>query len=139
MTSGPEPMGERRQLGYLQLCADRRFHRKTMEAFEQATGLLPEEYWLEARAGGAPVYADRTRAARIAYREGALHMGWAAHGDGCRGFHGASNPELRQKLARTIRARVQDFPGVHHYELFGEGGRVTVTDVHLSGVKMRSP
>ncbi len=89
MTSGIEPMGERRQLGCLQLCADRRFHRKTMEA--------------------------------------------------CRGFHGASNPELRQKLARTIRARVQDFPGVHHYELFGEGGRVTVTDVHLSGVKMRSP
>ena len=72
------------ELGYLQLCADRRFHYLTMTAFEEATGLEPEQYWIEARSGGAPAYADRTRAARFAYHEGASHFGWAAHGDVCR-------------------------------------------------------
>jgi hypothetical protein len=115
------------ELGYLQLCADRRFHYLTMEAFEDATGLQPEEYWIEARSGGAPVYADRTRAARFAYHDGATHFGWAAHGDRCRGFPDASNAEMRRKLERTVRARMDDFPRATHYELFGEGESVSVT------------
>jgi hypothetical protein len=115
------------ELGYLQLCADRRFHHLTMKAFEGATGLEPEQYWIEARSGGAPAYADRTRAARFAYREGATHFGWAAHGDGCRGFHGESNAEMRRRLERTVRARMDDFPRATHYELFGEGEGVLVT------------
>lgn len=118
-----------RPLGFLQLCADRRFHRLTMLAFEAATGLAPDEYWIEARSGGAPAYADKTRAARIAYQNGARHMGWAAHGDVCRGFHGASDEEMRRRLARTIRARRADFRDATHYELFGLGGEVTVTRI----------
>jgi hypothetical protein len=120
-------MSTDRQLGFLQLCSDRRFHRMTMDAFEEATGLRPDEYWIEARSGGAPVYADTTRAARIAYRNGARHMGWAAHGDGCRGFHGASDGEMRQKLARAARKRREDFRQAVHYELFAVGNDVTVT------------
>ncbi|MBD0347712.1 MAG: hypothetical protein ICV59_01045 [Thermoleophilia bacterium] len=117
------------ELGYLQLCADRRFHRRTMEAFEAATGLGPDEYWIEARPGGAPAYPGTTNAGRLAYREGALHMGWAAHGDRCLGFSGESNDEIRRKLHRAARARAEEFARAIHYELFGEGGDVTVVRV----------
>jgi hypothetical protein len=122
------------ELGFLQLCSDRRYHRKTMLAFEEATGLGPEEYWVEAKPGGAPVYADKTLAARKAYRDGAVHMGWAAHGDGCRGFYGASDDEMRHKLARTVRRRADDFPRAMHYELFGKAGEVTAVEAALRSV-----
>lgn len=112
-------------LGFLQLCSDRRFHFLTMQAFEELTGLLEDGYWIEARPGGAPSWADNTKIGRLAYREGAAHMGWAAHGDRCAGFHGASNDELRAKLVGTVRKRAQEFPRAAHYGLFGEGDRVT--------------
>jgi hypothetical protein len=114
-------------LGFLQLCSERRYHRKIMSAFEDATGLAPDEYWIEARPGGAPAYADKTIAARHAYKNGARQMGWAAHGEGCGGFPGASNEELRQRLRRAARKRTEDFPLAAHYQLFGEDGHVAVT------------
>jgi hypothetical protein len=112
--------------GFLQLCADRRYHRKTMTAFERVTGLKPDEYWIEARAGGAASWGDTTKASRFAYREGAAAMGWAGHGDRCAGFHGESNAELRRKLERTARKRAGDFPRARHFLLFGEGGEIEV-------------
>ena len=113
-------------LGFLQLCSDRRFHFLTMQAFEDVTRLFEDGYWIEARPGGAPSWADNTKVARLAYREGAAHMGWAAHGDRCAGFHGVSNHELRAMLERTVRKRAEEFPRAAHYGLFGEGDRVTV-------------
>jgi hypothetical protein len=65
------------------------------------------------------------RVSRIA--RAATHFGWAAHGDGCRGFPGESNAEMRRRLERTVRARMDDFPRGTHYELFGEGEGVSVT------------
>ena len=118
-----------RPLGVLQLCSDLRYHRRTMAAFERATGLGADEYWIEARPGGAPAYQDTTRMARIAYREGARHMGWAAHGDVCRGFHGATDHDMRAKLDRAARARARDFREAAHYTLFGLGEEVTVTRI----------
>ncbi len=112
--------------GFLQLCSDRRFHLLTMEAFEDLTGLEPDEYWIEARPGGAPSWADNTRAARLAHKEGAAHMGWMAHGDHCLGFPRTSNEEMRAKLARTVRKRAEEFPGARHYALFGEGEKIEV-------------
>lgn len=117
------------RVGYLQLCSDRRYHRRTMAAFERATGLGPDEYWIEARPGGAPGYADTSRMARIAYREGARHMGWAAHGDVCRGFYGASDHDMRAKLERAARSRARDFRDAAHYTLFGVGGEIEVTRI----------
>ena len=111
-------MSEVPAFGFLQLCAERRFHRVTMEAFERVTGLAPDEYWIEARPGGAPSWSDNTRGARLAHRSGALHMGWAAHGDVCLGFPGAPNTTLRQKLERTVRRRAEEFPRATHYLLF---------------------
>jgi hypothetical protein len=97
-----------------------------MEAFEAATGLGPRDYYIEARPGGAPAYADKTKSARLAYRDGAAHMGWAAHGDGCRGFYGESDSALRQRLARAARKRAGDFPKAIHYELFALEAGVSV-------------
>jgi hypothetical protein len=129
VTFGPEQRPEDRRptdptRGFLQLCSDRRFHLKTMEAFEDVTGLEPEGYWIEARPGGAPSWADNTRAARHAYQEGAAHMGWAAHGDACWGFRGMSSEELKEKLRRTVQKRSEEFPRAMHYGLFAEGGQV---------------
>lgn len=84
--------------GYLQLCSDLRFHRATMLAFEQATGLAADAYWIEARPGGAPSWGDNTRAARLAHRRGAVYMGWAAHGDECLGFPGEPNERIADRL-----------------------------------------
>jgi hypothetical protein len=105
-------------LGFLQLCAERRFHRAVMEAFERETGLAPDEYWIEARAGGAPSWSDNTRTARIAHRFGAKTMGWSAHGAECRGYPGESDAALRSRLDKTARRRAEEFPNVSHLLLF---------------------
>jgi hypothetical protein len=112
------------KLGFIQLCSDRRFHTSVMRAFESAAGLSPDGYWIEARPGGAPSWADETDAARLAYYEGAAHMAWAAHGDECGGFPGSSNADLREKVARTVRKRAPEFPLAMHYGLFASGDEV---------------
>ena len=117
--------GER---GFLQLCADRRYHRNTMLAFEELTGLGFDDYWIEAAAGGAPASVARTRTADYAYEHGAVHMGWAAHGDGCGGFPGLPDEQLLEMLHRTVARRASEFPNARHYALFGVGGRVRPLD-----------
>jgi hypothetical protein len=107
-----------RELGFLQLCAERRFHRRVMEAFEDATGLRSDEYWIEARPGGAPSWSDNTKASRLAVRNGARFMGWAGHGDVCLGFPGESDEKLRARLERTARKRAEEFPRCVHVALF---------------------
>jgi hypothetical protein len=116
-------------LGFLQLCAERRFHRKVMVAFEQATGLAADEYWIEARAGGAPSWEDNTRGSRIAVRNGADIMGWSGHGDVCLGFPGESDASLRARLERTALRRAGEFPGCVHLALFALPDGVEVTPV----------
>ena len=112
--------------GFLQLCSDRRFHRAVMDAFEEATGLDPRDYYIEARPGGAPIFADQTKSARLAYRDGATHMGWMAHGDVCRGFYGESDDDMRRRLARTVQKRAGDFPNATHYAIFARDGEVSI-------------
>ena len=112
--------------GYLQLCSDLRFHRATMLAFEQATGLTEDAYWIEARPGGAPSWGDNTRAARLAHARGAVFMGWAAHGDECLGFPGESNERIGDRLVRTLRKRLEEFPRATHVGLFAHGDEVHV-------------
>jgi hypothetical protein len=127
MIFGSEPRAERPReagLGFVQLCSDRRFHMMVMEKFEDVAGLDPDGYWIEARPGGAPSWADNTRASRLAYGEGAAHMAWAAHGDRCGGFPGVSNSDLRDKLTRTVRKRAAEFPRASHYGLFAHGDDV---------------
>jgi hypothetical protein len=122
-TRGSEPEAI---YGFLQLCADKRFHRKTMTEFEseRAANLGPEEYWIEAAAGGAPAFGAKTLTAIYAYTHGARKMGWAAHGDECGGFPGTDNAQIRAKLEAIARERFRDFPLAEHWFLFGAGDTV---------------
>ena len=112
--------------GFLQLCAERRFHRVTMLTFEELAGLAAEEYWIEARPGGAPACSDKTKTSRLAYAAGARFMGWAAHGDSCLGFPGVSNEAMRRKVERALQGRAEKFPRAEHVALFAYGGGVEV-------------
>jgi hypothetical protein len=124
----PAQAGDGVARGYLQLCSDLRFHRATMLAFEKATGLAPDGYWIEARPGGAPSWADNTRAARLAHRRGAVFMGWAAHGDECLGFPGEPNDRIADRLAHTVRKRAEEFPRATHIGLFAHDDQVHLID-----------
>jgi broad specificity phosphatase PhoE len=119
-------------LGFLQLCADRRFHRAVMGAFERETDLRLDEYWIEARAGGAPSWAENTKTSRLAHRGGARFMGWAAHGAECLGFPGESDDELRARLERVAARRAEEFPRAVHVVLFALPDRVEVTRIGRS-------
>ena len=121
-----EPARERDARGFLQLCSDLRFHRATMLAFEEAAGLAPDAYWIEARPGGAPSWADNTRAGRLAHRGGAVYMGWAAHGDKCLGFPGEANERIADRLVKTLRKRAEEFPKATHFGFFAHAGGVHV-------------
>jgi hypothetical protein len=112
--------------GFLQLCADRRFHRLTMQEFEGEAGLGESDYWIEAAAGGAPGWDENTLTARFAYDQGARVMGWAAHGDHCGGFPGVSNDEMRQKVERSMQQRAEEFPEAEHIALFATEAGVEV-------------
>ena len=125
MKQPPRP-GDGVVRGYLQLCSDLRFHRAIMLEFERVTGLSEDGYWIEARPGGAPSWSDNTRAARLAFRRGALFMGWAAHGDECLGFPGEANERIADRLLRTLRSRAEEFPRATHLGLFAHGDEVHV-------------
>ena len=124
-------MSAGRPLGFLQLCAERRFHRAVMEAFERETGLRPDEYWIEARPGGAPSWADNTKGSRLAHKGGARLMGWAAHGDVCLGFPSAGDEEMRRRLDTVARRRAEEFPQAEHFALFALPGTVDVTRIRM--------
>jgi len=119
-----EPPPDPDALGFLQLCSDRRYHMKVMEAFEEAADIGSDQYYIEARPGGAPSWSDTTKMGRAAYRRGVRFMGWAGHGDRCLGFRGASNDELRSKLENVAKKRRDDFPKAAHFVIFGLGGEV---------------
>ena len=123
----PQP-GDGVARGFLQLCADLRYHRATMEAFERATGLAPDAYWIEAGPGGAPSWPELTITATLAHERGAVRMGWAAHGDECLGLAGQRDDEIRARLERTVRARAADVPDARHYLLFAVAGEVEVVE-----------
>jgi hypothetical protein len=95
-----------------------------MREFERLAGLGEDDYWIEARAGGAPSWSDNTKTARFAYEHGARHMAWAAHGDQCGGFPGVSNDDMRRKVERSLKSRAEEFPEAQHYALFAHEGGV---------------
>lgn len=115
-------------LGFLQLCADRRFHRRTMDAFEEAASLGSSDlYWIEASAGGAAGFDDVTVTARFAHDNGARKMGWAAHGTGCGGFPGSSDDEVKGALKAQTAKRVEEFPDAEHWFIFATEDGIEVS------------
>lgn len=108
-------------LGFLQLCADRRFHRSLQEQFQKDTGMnSPEDCWIHADAGGTPkMECQRTAPDYCYYDKGVRLMGWSAHGDVCGGF-GPNVPDevIQQALLVVARRKMDEYPDAGHYIYF---------------------
>lgn len=115
-------------LGFLQLCADRRFHSAIQRQFQADTRLQsPEDYWIHADAGGTPkMECLRTAPDYCYYDKKVQVMGWSAHGKVCGGF-GPNVPDevIKQALIVVSQRRRDDYPNASHYVYFattvGEG------------------
>jgi hypothetical protein len=120
----PDP-GDLPVLGFLQLCADRRFHKCIQQKFQTDAGLSsPEAYWIHADAGGTPKMECQTTAPDYCYyKKGVRKMGWSAHGNGCGGF-GEHVPDdvIQHELNVIARRRAADYPNTTHYIYFATIG-----------------
>ena len=108
-------------LGFLQLCADRRFHRCLQEQFQKDTGVnTPEDYWIHADAGGTPkMECQRTAPDYCYYDMGVRLMGWSAHGDICGGFGPDASDEVIQRALIVIAHRkMEEYPEAAHFIYF---------------------
>jgi len=112
-------------LGFLQLCADRRFHSSIQQKFQADAELgSPESYWIHADAGGTPKMECQTTAPDYCYyKKGVRKMGWSAHGNGCGGF-GEHVPDdvIRNELNEIARRRAADYEDATHYIYFATMG-----------------
>jgi hypothetical protein len=107
--------------GYLQLCADRRFHRAIQEQFQKDTGINgPGDFWIHADAGGTPkMECQRTAPDYCYYDQKVRLMGWSAHGDNCGGFGpNVPNEVIQQALLVVWRRKIEDYPEARHYLYF---------------------
>ena len=107
--------------GFLQLCADRRFHRCIQERFQTDAKLkTPEHYWIHADAGGTPKMAHLTIAPDYCYHTKKVRlMGWAAHGKTCGGFKpGTSDEDIKTALFETMEKKVKEYPDAKHFIYF---------------------
>jgi len=107
--------------GFLQMCADRRFHALIQKEFKKDAGLSTrEDYWIHADAGGTPKMADLTIAPDYCYGKKKVRlMGWAAHGDICGGFGDhVGDDEIMLALCKTMQQKVRDYPEATHFIYF---------------------
>jgi hypothetical protein len=108
-------------LGFLQMCADRRFHQCIQQEFKKDAGLpTREDYWIHADAGGTPKMADQKITPDYCYHtKGVRLMGWSAHGAGCGGF-GEEVPDevIRQDLRATMGPNIRAYPEATHFIYF---------------------
>jgi len=113
--------GNPRLLGFLQLCADRRFHKCIQAQFQKDAGLKsPEDYWIHADAGGTPKMKSLTTAPDYCYHKKKVRlMGWAAHGNGCGGF-GEDVPDrvIWRKLWKVARKKMAEYDEASHFVYF---------------------
>jgi hypothetical protein len=107
--------------GYLQLCADRRFHMCIQQEFKKDAGFdSREDYWIHADAGGTPKMASQRVTPNYCYfNNGVRLMGWSAHGANCGGF-GEHVPDevIRQALCETMQKNVREYPLAKHFIYF---------------------
>lgn len=108
-------------LGFLQLCADRRFHSLLQNEFQSDAGLKdPTDYWIHADAGGTPKMEDRNIAPDYCYNQkGVRLMGWSAHGAGCGGFgEEVEDDVIRKALQKTFKKQRRNYPEADHFCYF---------------------
>jgi hypothetical protein len=112
--------------GFLQLCADRRFHKCIQRAFKEDAGLTSRaDYWIHADAGGTPKMECQRVTPDYCYINKTVRlMGWSAHGDKCGGF-GEEVPDdvIKRELCNTMQRNVRKYPLATHFIYF-----VTVRD-----------
>ena len=108
-------------LGFLQLCADRRFHKLLQQEFKKDAKLSSrEDYWIHADAGGTPKMGDQKVTPDYCYGPKKVRlMGWSAHGDVCGGY-GADVPDdvIKRELCKTMQKNVRDYPLATHFIYF---------------------
>jgi hypothetical protein len=106
--------------GFLQLCADRRFHSCLQREFKKDAGLSTrEDYWIHADAGGTPTMANQTVTPDYCYKQKNVRlMGWSAHGDNCGGLPSCSDHEIKQLLCETMQGKVKAYPEATHFIYF---------------------
>lgn len=108
-------------LGFLQMCADRRFHPLIQQQFKKDANLSSrEDYWIHADAGGTPKMAKQNVTPDYCYKtKGVRLMGWAAHGDNCGGFgDGVEDIVIRRALCETMQGKVKEYPEAKHFIYF---------------------
>lgn len=113
--------GEPDVAGYLQLCADRRFHRCIQKQFEEDAELnSPEEYWIHADAGGTPkMECQRIAPDYCYYKMHVEWMGWSAHGNVCGGFGpDVSDEEIKHALDVISQRKIEEYPNATHLVYF---------------------
>jgi hypothetical protein len=107
--------------GFLQLCADRRFHKCIQRAFKEDAGLTSrEDYWIHADAGGTPKMEGQRITPDYCYINKEVRlMGWSAHGAGCGGF-GEEVPDevIQQELCNTMQRNVRKYSLATHFIYF---------------------
>ena len=107
--------------GFLQLCADRRFHKLIQQEFKKDANLSSrEDYWIHADAGGTPKMAKQIVTPDYCYKKmGVRLMGWSAHGDNCGGFgDGVQDVVIRRALCETVQGKVKEYPEAKHFIYF---------------------
>lgn len=107
--------------GFLQLCADRRFHKCIQQEFKKDAKLSSrEDYWIHADAGGTPKMASQRVTPDFCYHDNGVRlMGWSAHGDNCGGFgYGVEDVVIRRALCETMREKVREYPEAKHFIYF---------------------
>lgn len=117
------------KLGFLQMCADRRFHHEVERKFQETTGLSETDYWIEATAGGTPAIED-PKTADYAYTHGARVMGWAAHGSNCGGYPEVNDEDMRKKLKAAVEQRQPRYPDATHYKIFSDESETTIEKLY---------
>jgi hypothetical protein len=121
----PDP-GEPKLLGFLQLCADRRFHQCIQKKFQSDAKLnSPDAYWIHADAGGTPkMECQRTAPDYCYYTKKVKLMGWSAHGNVCGGF-GPDVPDdvIRKALIVVAQRKVDEYPEADHFIYFATVGK----------------
>lgn len=106
-------------LGFLQMCIERRFLRPLQLEFEKLTRLDHSRYWVESGVGGTPNMQNEFRASDYCYNKGVRVMGWSAHGAHCGGFGpDVSDEKIQQLLLDVLAERIARYPKAQHYALF---------------------
>ena len=108
-------------LGFLQLCADRRFHSLIQNEFQKDAGLKEStDYWIHADAGGTPKMEHLTIAPDYCYNDKKVWlMGWAAHGAGCGGFgEHVKDQVIRKALKETVERQQRRYRDARHFCYF---------------------